>query len=806
MRGGTHFKPNPWVYLGLFFISASILHLEMVQMRIFSLALWHHLAYLVITIALLGFGASGTLIAIFPGVFIRNSHRVLHLSSSIFAVTICLAFWVTSSARLDTFKLLTPSGIAFDQLALLFLYYGVFVIPFIAAGVAVTICFAAAPERSYGLYFTNLCGSAAGVILFSVTIGLLGGERSIILGCVLAGVAGLCFSLISRSRIAITSAVCLLLALCLVGSGGMQFLEPVPAPSKAYGMYLDTLDDFRLVSSRWNPISRIDVIASKHLMLPWLPDDMSYFPHMAITIDGDATTWMWHFGVPAEEICGIEEDLYSAAYHTKENPEVMVIGLGGGNDIRTALHFEAKRVVGVEINPLIADLLLNRFPDFIDNICHYPGVEIHVAEGRSYARRTSDTFDILQMSGVDTWSGLSSGAYVLSENYLYTLEAFDDYLSRLKPGGVLAVNRWYFDPPREMLRMVAVGMEALRSRGHENPWDHVIVVGSQYFCATLFKSTPWTAKEIATYDWYARMHDEIEVKYSPGIRIENPFTKLAEAFREGTEARYYDDYVYNIEPVTDDNPFFFDYYKWKHLPRQIFSSGTGGQIGANWPIAMALLVAMLIQTGLLVLLFIFLPLVHFQRRGLQVKQAARLIGYFLCLGLGYIFVEIVFMQKLVLYLGHPILSISVVLTGLLFFSGLGSLAASILPSRSPNFLPIILGLTVCVLLGEIICIPMMIKTTLAMTLSVRIVLTLCVLAPAACLMGIPFPAGLVIIGKQEDSILPWAWGANGGATVLGSVLSIILAMNSGFSWVLLTGALLYGVALILFWPFKPQQA
>ncbi len=583
-----------------------------------------------------------------------------------------------------------------------------------------------------------------------------------------------------------------------------QILKPLPAASKAFGMYMDTLPDFRLLYSKWNAISRIDVIDSSRCMLPWFPEDESYAPHMAITIDGDATTWMWNFNAPSTEICGIRDNLYASAYHAKDRPEVLIIGLGGGNDLRTAVHYRADRVVGVELNPLIVELLTEKYTDFVDNVAYAPNVEIHVGEGRSFVRRSGDKFDIIQMSGVDTWSGLSSGAYVLSENYLYTVEAFNDYMDHLKDDGVLAVVRWYFKPPREMMRMLSVGSKVLSDRGNPEPWKHIIVMVSGDFCATLFKKTPWTQQELARYTWYARNQENIEITYSPGCNLTNPFADYMTALETGTADRFRKNYIYNLTPVYDDNPFFFDYYKWSNLPDQIFSSGTGGQIGANWPIAMAILSAMLVQAFLLTLVFIFYPLTRFEQSGLDVPHAARIMIYFLCLGIGFIFIEIVLMQKLVLYLGHPVYSISVVLTSLLFFSGLGSLAASKFPWKKPHFLTVMLGivaLSVLVLRGIL---PIIVDATLQETLAVRIACTLALLAVPGFLMGIPFPTGLAIVGRRAKPFIPWAWGTNGGATVLGSIMAIIVAMTFNFTVVILTGAAVYVCAAVAFLPFSKK--
>ena len=793
-----------WEYAGLFILSSAVLHLEMVQMRIFSFSLWHHLAYLVITIAMLGFGAAGTLAAIFPTQFAGpNYPRIVVSGSVIFAISTLLAFLFTANARLDTFQLLTPSGVQFSQLLLLFGYYAIFTIPFMAAGCVISAVFMKYSQRSYGMYFVNLTGSSLGIVLFTWAISRYGGERSLFIGSILAVIAAGCFSAAAKSWKLLCTTIILIAVLCFTGWKYSAFWEPVPAPSKAYGMYLDTLSDFRRVYSRWNPISRIDVIASNECMLPWWEKDKTYSPHMALTIDGDATTWLWHFDRHSEAVCDIRDELYSSAYHTKHQPDVLIIGVGGGNDIRTALHYGAKRIVCAEINPLIIDVISSEFSDFVDNIAYMPGVEIHAAEGRSFIRRTQDQFDIIQMSGVDTWSGLSSGAYVLSENYLYTINAFKDYYSRLNPDGILAVSRWGFDPPREMLRMVAVGADAFEESGIANPWDHILVLSSEYFCSTLFKKSPWTQKEIALYTWYLKDHDKFQIKYSPGMNQDNPFCNLMNAYEQGTKAAFFESYLYDIRPVYDNSPFFFDYYKWSQLPNQIFSSGTGGQIGANWPIAMVLLLAMLFQSAILTGLFIFYPLNRFRNAGLHLPEAPSFISYFVCLGIGYIFVEIVFMQKLVLYLGHPLYSISVVLAGLLFFSGLGSLSALVMPYRKIAFLPVVLlSLAICIVTSYFIF-PIVIRNSLAAPFINRIIITILLIAPTSFLMGIPFPAGLKLAGSRMINLVPWAWGANGGASVLGSIVAILAAMNLGFTAVLFLAALSYIFALILFlkWQF-----
>ncbi len=802
----TNSRPCKFIHGALFLLSAAMLHIQMVQMRICSLALWHHLAYLVITITMLGIGMSGTFLSVFPSMIRRRSALLLSGSSILFGLTTFVAFMITSGSRLDTFKLLTPSGIQFSELFLLFGYYGAFILPFFCAGIATTTLFCLWPRDAQTLYFTNLTGAAAGVGLFALSMSPLGAERSLILGCILAVCAGLLFSLKYNNSRGSFCAIFIICVLTCIAWISPQLIEPIPAPSKAYGKYLDQLPDFKRLYSKWNTISRIDVIASNRKLLDWLDTDRTFPPHMAITLDGDATTWMWHFGKPPQEVCSIQDDLYAAAYHTKREPEVLIVGLGGGNDIRTALHYSAKRVLGIELNPLIVDILTREFSDFVDEIPTHPGVEIVTGEGRSTIHRLKDRFDVIQLSGVDTWSGLASGAYVLSENYLYTVEAFHDYFDHLKPDGVLAINRWYFNPPREMLRMVTVATQAMAERGVARPWEHIIVLAEEHFCSTLFKNSPWTSKEIAVYNRYDRLHDRFELKYVPGTTIDNPFASYLDALENGKGQQYIKDYVYDVEPVRDDNPFFFDYYKWRHLPWQVFSSGTGGQIGANWPIAMTLLMAMLIQSVVLSAVFILAPLVRHHRAGPDSSHAIRAILFFACLGLAYMFIEIVWMQRFVLYLGHPSHSIAVVLPTLLFFSGIGSrIASRWLPENAERRLGGVLIATSGVLVAMNGIIPCALDWTISQTFIQRVLLTILLIAPIAILMGIPFATGLRLFSRIHESIVPWAWGTNACMSVLGSIVSVIIAMSLGFKMVFYFGAALYLAASVLVLLYRVRE-
>ena len=784
---------------GLFFLTASILALQLIEMRLLSFMLWHHLAYAVISVVLLGLGAGGAICAARSEWALARAATLVPASAALTGVTALLAFGALTRIELDTF------GLTEGQLAVLLLYYAILVVPYFFAGVALSLIFTTQIERIGLLYGVDLIGSAAGCYLFYLALEPLGAPRAFVLACAAACASGLLLlrgfdsSSLAGKWTAVGGLVLTLAALPFAGA----IVDARPAPSKSLAQKLAKHASARLVSTRWTPISRIDVLEADESTNDFLPFRVPGSIMKMMTADGDANTWMFQHADVRQGVKPpgpAEYTSYTVAFLLKDKPDVMIIGPGGGNEIFVAHSMGARSIIGVELNPAMLDATLRTYADFSGHLYDTGNARAVVSEGRAFARSlgSAERFDVIQMSGVDTWAGLSSGAYVLSENFLYTTQAFQDFYAHLKDDGILSIGRFRLDPPRESLRLVSVALQALRELGVAHPHEHVAALsfGTAYMGRLLVKRSPFTPSEVRLLgNEIERAGGGGELYYAPGSVHDNPYSRLAVAFSAGKEEAFFEEYPYDVTPVTDDRPFFFEYYKWSRLVRDLARPGTGGQIGANRPVGLIILGGLLAQVGLLVLAFVFAPLWLFRREGMKVQRWGSAVLYFTCLGLGFMFVEIGLMQRFVLFLAHPAYAIPVVLATLLVSSGAGSLLATRLPFTAEARLRFCLGGVAILLVVLLAVLRPLFDACLGFPFAARVALAVSILIPLGIVLGMPFPLGLGKVGTNHPHVVPWAWGINGGMSVLGSILAIVIAMGTGFSWVLLGAAGLYLLAL-----------
>ncbi len=779
--------------LALFLTTTAVLGLELLQMRLLSFMLWHHLAYMVISMALLGLGAGGVWLSVRRERIMMAADAWLVSSVTLAGVTTVLAFALLARVELDTFRL------SAGEVVRLALAYGVLALPYLFVGLALGIVFTRGVARIGTLYAVDLLGSAAGAWVFFVAIEPLGAPRALIALSALLCLAGLLFAVAARSPALGAVAGVALAALALAVGAGDRLIPAHAAGTKGLSTMLRAQGG-RIVYSRWTPIARIDVVESEQPTNPFTRPQPPGSAMKAITIDGDATTWMWR--ARDLRVALAHPTNYHAAFLLKKSPEALIIGPGGGSEIFVARQMGAAHVIGVELNPVILDMSLRRYADFVGNIYQSPAARAVVGEGRSYVRQTDRTFDIIQMSGVDTWSGLSSGAYVLSENYLYTVDAFVDFLTHLKPDGILSVVRWRMKPPRECLRLVSLAAAALRDVGVSRPQAHIVLVTlePEEFVALLVKRSPFSREEVRIIQEAVRRVGGT-LFAAPGVELEsNAYQVLLQAFASGRERTYLSTYQYDVTPVRDDQPFFFEYYRWDRLGRDLKARGGGGSIGANRPVALVVLGALLVQSAVLSALLVLLPLWLFRRRGVTVPHAGAVVGYFSAIGLGFMFVEVALMQRFVLFLGHPAFSIPVVLASLLVAAGLGSLLG-------PRLVPALrarLGLAAfgvaAWLLVSLVLLPLLFDALLGAPFVARVAVTAAVLAVPGFLMGMFFPLGLAVVAPISEEAVPWAWGINGVASVVGSILVIAVAIGEGFGRGLVWAAGLYLFAALVLWP------
>lgn len=671
------------------------------------------------------------------------------------------------------------------QYGFIFLYYAFLIIPYFFLGLTITILLTRFSDIIHRLYFWNLLGSALGCVAFLVLLVAIGGEESVLAVSALM-MLGAAFLFASRKMKAVSVGFALFFVLLIPVAD--TILPVHPAPSKALGMFMEHTPDLKIESSEWDPIARIDVVSSPAFGKRYRYNEAEV--QKIFTIDGDAFTFVYRFDRPLHEVDLIGKTLYGSAYFFKDKPKVAVIGLGGGMDIATALHFQSREITGVEINQAMIDAANAAFDTYPIHPYKDPRVTIIHEEGRSFLRKVNEKYDIIQMSGVDTWSALASGAYVLSENYLYTKEAFGEYYDHLVRGGMLCMMRWIFDPPRECLRLVTIQSEILRERGLTQPRQHFVILKQGLLASVVTKMLPFTRGEIQQLRETLEDKPELEILYAPGIHGNSVFHNYFEARKNGAEESFMRRYPFKLSTVSDDKPFFFEFYKWRDMFRPADPS-EGGYLVASRPVGYIILVVSLIQAFLFGCIFILVPLYHFKKSGLVTEGSGGMIAYFSALGLGFMFLEVSLMQKFVLFLGHPTYSITVTLFTLLVFSGIGSFIAGRI-SMEPRRL--ILTATFAVgLIAALyaILLTSLFNALLGLPLFARMGMAVVVLAPLGIFMGMPFPTGLAYVRRRAQSFVPWAFGINGVASVIASILCIIIALMAGFRVVMIVAALIY---------------
>jgi hypothetical protein len=801
---------------GLFLISVAILALQVLQTRILSVQMWHHHSYMVVTMTLLGFGVAGALVTLAPGLVRERLRRNLAWAGTLFALS-TLGGYLLLGATADRAAEMTAQG----NYVALSLFYSYLLIPYFFGGLVVTLVLSAEGDV-HRLYFVNLVGSAVGAWVFIGAITPLGAERLLVLCAAtgpLAAVAFLRGAGGERGSGTAFGGALGVLALCaVVFARAEEWLRVDVATSKAEHKILhgrESTEGAELLESVWTPMCRLDFVK--------LPEKKGVPTPVNIYQDGDAITVM-HSDASWETVPKAALNTLAYVPHAlrrqgtdEPGPEALAIGIGGGIDLRYALSQEASSILGIEINATTVEKVGKDYADFNGDVYHRPGVEVVVGEGRSTLRRLDRKFDVIELSGTDTYTAGNSGAYVLSESYLYTAEALREYFAHLTDRGTLGIIRLAYDPPRETLRLFALALEELRARGVEKPSDHAVVIYEEVhdpevdvvvrFAAGVFSMEPF-AQDAIDYYKLADHSPIFRVAYYPGMEAENPFTELGAAIDAGTEQAFYDSYYWDVSPVVDDSPFFFNFHHWSALFGEPAEKDEEWYLLTGGPVGLEILATLLVQTSLLTGVLVVLPLFLLRRRGLATPHAWRHLGYFLALGAGFMFLEISTIQRLVLYLGHPTYSLTVTLCCFLFFAGLGSLWARRLdasPARALRVVvPLLAGGIVLVFLG----LDHLLDATLALSFAARVAVVVAVLAPLNFLMGIPFPVGLARLKLLAPNLVPWALGANGGASVVGSILCIVVAMESGFRSVSLLAAAIYlgGTLLVTTGPLSPRRS
>jgi spermidine synthase len=761
---------------GLALTSFSALLLELALTRLFSVVLFYHFAFLAISIALLGLGAGGVF------AYLLRS-RLAGIETRGFAALLCTVNAVVVPVVLEIVLhvpvALDVSGKNFLRLTALYLAAAV---PFFLTGLLFSVVFAREPQRIPRLYGADLCGGALACLALVPLLNWLGGPNTILFAAATLGAAAMVWG---EARTARRNAALLTLALfaLIAANYSGRLIDVVYAKGKLR-------DPAWVEFARWNALSRVEVDRKEQAKV--------------IVIDADASTYIMNADLAHWKGSDWEYDLMSAppalANVLRPRGEFAIIGPGGGVDVLRAVANGSPSVTAIEINPIIANTIMRgRYADYAQHLYDRPEVHMHVTDGRSFLRSTPERFDVVQMTLVDTWASTAAGAFALSENNLYTVEAFREYFQHLKPDGMIAITRWEFQHPREALRAVAVAMDALHSLGVANPARHFIVVSDGALdedgipVVLLAKKTPFTAQEEAAVRAHLERYQDLHALYLPSEPGENAFSALIASNDPYAFAR---GYAYNVAPVSDNAPFFFFTLK----AGQILGE-RGLQQGIDWKVNLGVLVLLLVLIISLAAVFIFLIL-PLALRSRNLRHSPLPLLYFIALGLGYILVEIAFIQRFVLFLGHPTYALTVVIFLLMLSSGAGSLFSRLwLPRTELVWIP--LALVIATLVADVLFLPSRLAAFVGLGFGYRLLISGVLLVPLGFVMGMPFPTGLralasaAVSSTSSGNSVEWAWAMNAAASVLGSVLAMVIAIQFGLNVMLACGAAAYLLALLL---------
>jgi spermidine synthase len=785
------------ILLSLFFISLSLLSYEILLMRIFSITSWSHFAYMVISIALLGFGASGSFIALFRDWLRRRFYSFFTLFSFLFSISLYFSLILSQRVPFDPFLIVWFK----EQYLYLLGYYLVLFVPFFLGASCIGISFVKFTGKIHKIYFYNLLGSGGGALVAVLLMYVLSPMHLLLTITFFAFLASVisCLSLSKRFL------QLLILVSFLIMFG--FFLYPPRLHISEYKALMTSLNlpRARILSQSSSPLGVVHVLQSpaiRHAPGLSLNFEGDIPPQLALFIDADSMCAITDFTGDLNNVRYLDYTSGALAYHLLENPRVLILGSGGGSEVLTALYHGAPSIEAVEIDPQIVDLVKKKYGEFSNHIYSWPEVSIKIAEGRGFIQASQEKYDLIQIALLDSFAASSAGVYALSESYIYTLEALKEYLRHLSPEGILSITRWLRMPPRDGIKLFATAVEALEELGASDPSSHLIFIRSWATSTLLIKNSYFTPSQIEKLREFSEERS-FDVIWYPGIKpaevnqyniLERPhYYEASSRILSPNRDNFYRNYLFDIVPATDNSPYFFHFFRLRSLPYLLKTMGAEWVPFMEW--GYIVLIATLVQAVGVSIFLIILPL--FFLKGTRTRgSGARVFIYFLSLGLAYMFIEISFIQKFTLFLSYPIYAAAVIIAGFLFFSGWGSYLSGRFSLASSFKIAIAVGAIIMVTLIYLFFIDHIFSLFIAFSDSVKILISLLLIAPLAFFMGMPFPLGLTVVSSRTPPLVPWAWGINGCASVVSPVLATILAISFGFNVVVSCALFLYLLAAL----------
>jgi SAM-dependent methyltransferase len=770
-------------YLAIFVLASATLSYQILITRFFSVMLYYHFAFAAISLAMLGLTRGAMEVYGKPERYAPERVGVeFARHASWFALSSVGAMIAFLCA-----PLLLPAASMSIVLAVAII---AFVWPFTEGGICITLLLTRLPYAGGWLYAADLLGAAVGclgVIFLLLAIDPV--SATLWIGALAAGVGWIVVRNSNEVRsLRFSGAVALSLAAAAAVHTGLD----LTGRSHLGVFWAKGEAQAGTLFERWNTYSRVRVreLAGK-VPFGWgfahEPDGK--VDQLYIDIDADAATVITGYDGDIGKHAYLKNDVINAAYLVQPAADVAVIGVGGGRDILSGLLFGASRIRGIEINPAIFEVLTDKFAAFSGHLERQPGVSLVNAEARSYINHSPDRYDLVQISLIDTWAATAAGGLTLTENRLYTVEAWNDFYRALKPGGLLSVSRWYAAEKHrgELYRLIAIAADALQRKGVSagELRRHVVAVNVGKIVTVITRPDAFNDAE-----WQGareRLQAQgFKILLGPDVAFDAVTSTL---LSDKADQAFFDSLPENIAASTDDNPFFFFTSRFSD-----FVSARGWEtIGNNAAIGI---------TGLLIIValcacvyFIVLPFLRLARR-MPMSELGPPVMYFSAIGMGFMLIEISQMQRLMVFLGHPVYGLSVVLFTILLFGGIGSATVGADTSRSRAAVRVVGLLTTLVVAGLLT--PLVTIWARSLSTDMRILVSVLLLAPPAFFMGMMFPLGLGAWRRHHD-LLPFFWSTNGITSMLASVLGMALSIQFGIAMTYALGACFYvvcGIALV----------
>jgi hypothetical protein len=789
--------------LATLLVSAAAIGYEILLMRVLSIVQWHHFAYMIISLALLGYGASGTFIAILRSRLEPRFETAFAASAMLFSVAMLVCFVVAQRLPFNALEIVWDPG----QFLNLSAVYLAFFVPFFFAACCIGLAFTCRSESASRIYFFDLFGAGLGAVLVIALLFAASPQTALVLLALLPLLGSVLVASTLPSRLPLGVVQLAWLLLLAVGVPQAQ-LELRISEYKGLSQALEVVDS-RVLGQWSSPLGLVTVVDSPTVPVRHAPG-LSFAtrhippPQLAVFTDADGMSAITRYDGDPASVAYLGDMTAALPFALLDDPAVLILGAGTGNDVLMALHHGARRIDAVELNPQMTALVADTWADFAGRIYADPRVTVHTGEARGFVARHGGKYDLIQIGLLDSFGASGAGVQALNESYVYTVEALREYLGDLAPGGSLAITRWIKLPPRDSVKLVATTIEALRQSGVNEPGQRFAMIRSWNTSTLLIKNGDFTAKDIERIRDFARSRS-FDTAWFPGMdagaanrynRLPEPYIHDATVTLLGDNAdRLFDRYKFDIEPATDDRPYFFHFFRWRTLPEVMALRKAGGAGLIEW--GYLVLVATFVQAVVLGLVLILVPLSlakHAWPAG-----AGRDFGfYFLLLGLAFLFVEIAFIQKFILFLSNPLYSVAVVLSGFLLFAGLGSAFSERFARRLPwpSVSPVTVAVAAIAVLAltYVKLLPIVFAAFIGFADAARIALSLALIAPLAFFMGMPFPLGLRRLTDSAPGFVPWAWGINGFASVVSAVLATLLAIEFGFNAVIVMALVLYAIA------------